>query len=183
MSRKRVVALASALVATVLIGAGIAPSIAQETPLPIAAEFLTGRAVFPDDVDMRFVIEVGDEEADDDGGQDRDEDEQVVRVDDPTHTVTGRFTVQPGAQFPWHTHEGPVIVNVVEGTLVYVSAETCEHRSYAAGTAFVDPGHGHAHSAFNPGDGVTVFVATFLEAPGGTDPLLIPADPPEGCVL
>lgn len=181
MSRKRVVAFTAALAVVVLIGAGIAPSIAQETPPPIAAEFLTGRAEFPDDVDLKIEIEPGGEEEDDDeGGPDRDE---VVRVDDPTHTVTGRFTVQPGAQFPWHTHAGPVIVNVVEGTLVYVAAEDCEHRSYPAGTAFVDSGHGHVHSAFNPGEEETIFVATFLEAPGGTEPLLIPADPPEGCVL
>jgi quercetin dioxygenase-like cupin family protein len=181
MSKKRVAVLSAALVAAGLIGAGVVPSIAQEPPLPIAAEILTGRAVFPDDVDLKIEIEPGGDGEDNDGDNDRGE--VVVKVDDPTHTVVGRFTVQPGAQFPWHTHAGPVVVNVVEGTLVYVSADDCSHRSYPAGTAFVDPGHGHVHSAFNPGSGVTVFVATFFEAPGGTEPLLIPAEAPEDCVL
>jgi hypothetical protein len=50
---------------------------------------------------------------------------------------------------------------------------------YPAGTAFVDPGHGHVHSAFNQ---ETEFVATFFEAPE-QGPLLIPAEAPEDCDL
>jgi hypothetical protein len=45
------------------------------------------------------------------------------------------------------------------------------------GTAFVDTGHGHVHSAYNPTDGVTVIVATFFESPAEGS-LLIPADTP-----
>jgi quercetin dioxygenase-like cupin family protein len=86
--------------------------------------------------------------------------------------------VQPGAQVPWHSHRGPVIVNVVSGELTYRAADDCVDRKYPAGTAFVDPGHGHVHTAFNATSGVTVFVATFFSAPA-TGPLLIPASP--GC--
>jgi hypothetical protein len=32
-----------------------------------------------------------------------------------------------------------------------------------AGAAFIDPSHGHIHTAFNPTDGETVVVASFLE--------------------
>jgi quercetin dioxygenase-like cupin family protein len=167
MNRRRGIALAVALSGVGLILASVAPSSAQEPPPPIASEFLTGRAVFPDDVDFKFKLDAG----------------VVIKVDDPSRTVVGRFTVQPGAQFPWHTHAGPVVVNVVQGTLVYVPADTCDHREYPAGTAFVDPGHGHVHTAFNPSaTEVTVFVATFFEAPE-TGSLLIPADAPAGCVL
>jgi quercetin dioxygenase-like cupin family protein len=105
-----------------------------------------------------------------------------VNAADPSRTVVGRFTVQPGAQFPWHTHRGPVIVNVVEGELVYVAADDCVDRAYPAGTAFVDPGHGHVHTAFNATDDVTVFVATFFEAPEA-GPLLIPAETPADCQI
>jgi quercetin dioxygenase-like cupin family protein len=87
--------------------------------------------------------------------------------------------VQPDVEFPWHSHPGPVIVNVTKGELVYVPAEDCSRRSYPAGTAFVDPGHGHVHSAFNQ---ETEFVATFFEAPE-QGPLLIPAEAPEDCDL
>jgi quercetin dioxygenase-like cupin family protein len=169
MSRSRVV-LTAALIGVLLIGTNILPSAAQEPPPPIATEFLTGRAVFTDDVDLKIKIKL-------DGGTTR-----VVNAKDPSRTVMARFTVQPGAQFPWHSHRGPVVVNVVAGELVYVDAADCVEREYPAGTAFVDPGHGHVHSAFNPTDDVTVFVATFFEAPE-EGPLLIPAEAPADCPL
>ena len=80
-----------------------------------------------------------------------------------SNIAVARFTVQPGAQFPWHSHPGPVIVTVTQGELVYVMADGCSENSYAAGTAFVDPGRGMVHSAYNPTDGETVIVATFTE--------------------
>jgi quercetin dioxygenase-like cupin family protein len=170
MTRKRIIGLAAVVAAVGLIAGGVLPSAAQETPLPIATEFLTGRAVFTDDVDLLLKVKR------EDGSKD------VVQVKDPSRTVVARFTVQPEAEFPWHTHAGPVIVNVVQGTLVYVRADDCAHIGYPAGTAFVDPGHGHVHSAFNPGPGETIFVATFFEAPE-TGSLLIPAEAPADCVL
>ena len=169
MSRKRGAALAAALViAVLLIGASVMPSGAQPAPPPIATEFLSDRAVFTDDVDLKLKIKLDGQAT------------TVVHAKDPSRTVVARFSVQPGAQFPWHTHRGPVIVNVVEGELVYVAADDCVERAYPAGTAFVDPGHGHVHTAFNPTDDVTVFVATFFEAPAEGS-LLIPAEAPADC--
>jgi quercetin dioxygenase-like cupin family protein len=170
MSRKRGAALAVALIGVLLIGANVLTSTAQPPPPPIASEFLTGRAVFTDDVDLKLKIQLDGKAT------------QVVNAADPSRTVVGRFTVQPGAQFPWHTHRGPVIVNVVEGELVYVAADDCVDRAYPAGTAFVDPGHCHVHTAFNATDDVTVFVATFFEAPEA-GPLLIPAETPADCQI
>ena len=145
----------------------VIPSAALDPPPPpIAAEPLTARSVFPDEVDMKFKLKHPG------GGT------MVINVDDPSRTVDVKYTVQPGAQFPWHSHYGPVIVNIVSGSLTYVPAGTCEERTYSAGESFVDAGHGHVHTAFNPGSAPTVFIATFFEAPE-TGPLLIPADP--GC--
>jgi quercetin dioxygenase-like cupin family protein len=163
MARKGVLAMTAASIATVLVIGGMLPSAAQEVPPPIATEFLTDRAVFTDDVE--FLIRNKREGA-----------TGVVRVDDPSRTVVARFTVQAGAEFPWHSHAGPVIVNVTQGTLTYVEAADCDATEYPAGTAFVDPGHGHVHSAFNPTGGETVLVATFFEAPE-VGPLLILAEP------
>jgi len=150
----------------------VVPSAAVDPPPPIAAETLTARAVFPDQIGMKLKLELHD------GGT------TVVKVLDASRTVDVRYTVQPGARFPWHTHYGPVVVNIISGSLTYVvgmrhgNATMCEEKPYSAGQAFVDPGHGHVHSAYNPGTEPTVFVATFFEAPE-TGALLIPADP--GC--
>jgi quercetin dioxygenase-like cupin family protein len=154
------------LIAVLVLVLNVLPSSAQAPPPPIATEFLTGRAVFTDDVRLKAKIKL-------DGRKTR-----VVTVRDASRTVVARFTVQPGAQFPWHSHRGPVVVNVVSGELTYVAADDCVEREYPAGTAFVDPGRGHVHTAFNGTNGVTVFVATFFSAPA-EGPLLIPASP--GC--
>jgi quercetin dioxygenase-like cupin family protein len=164
MTRKRLAAIAGiASIAVLVLVLTALPSAAQTPPPPIAAELLTDRAVFPDDVTLKVKVKT-------DGGT------KVVKARDPSRTVTGRFTVQPGAQFPWHTHTGPVVVNIVSGELTYIDAENCAGTTYPAGTAFFDLGHGHVHSAFNGGDEPTVFVATFFEVPA-EGPLLIPAEP------
>jgi quercetin dioxygenase-like cupin family protein len=169
MSPKQAAALGAALIAVLLTSANVPQSAAQEQPPPIATEFLTPRAVFTDDIDLKIKRNLGKQT-------------EVANAEDPSRTVVARFTVQPGAQFPWHSHAGSVIVNVVEGALVYVGADDCVEHEYPAGTAFVDLGHGDVHTAFNATDGVTVLVATFFEAPA-TGSLLIPAEAPENCAI
>lgn len=162
MSRKRGTLAVVVLGAMLLVGVYVVPSAAQQPPPPIATEFLTGRAVFPDDIDLKIKVKY-------------DRATNVVNLEDPSRTVVARFTVQPGARFPWHSHAGPVVVNIVQGELVYIEAEGCVEHRYPAGTAFVDPGN-HVHSAVNRGNEPTVFVATFFGTPA-SGPLVIPADP------
>lgn len=131
----------------------VLPSLAQEPPPPIAVEVLSSRAQFTDSVSMQIRYKHHGHRM------------NVLNLKNASRTVVARFTVQPGAQFPWHTHPGAVIVNVTQGELVYVQAHDCSERSYPAGTAFVDPGHPHVHTAYNPTGGVTVLVATFLGFP------------------
>jgi quercetin dioxygenase-like cupin family protein len=83
-------------IAVPLIGANVLPSATQQpTPPPIATAFLTSGAVFTDAVDAKFKIKRHAEGA------------TVVKSDGASRTVVARFTVQPEAQFPWHTHAGP----------------------------------------------------------------------------
>jgi quercetin dioxygenase-like cupin family protein len=171
MRSKRGAALAAAaLIAVVVIGASVVPSTAQQPPPPIDVVPLTSRADFTDDVDLKLKNKL-------DGTA-----TEVVNAKDPSLTVTARITVQPGAQFPWHTHPGPVIVNVAQGELVYVAADDCVERPYPVGTAFIDAGGDHVHTAFNPTDGETVLVATFFGAPE-EGLLTIPADAPADCEI
>jgi quercetin dioxygenase-like cupin family protein len=160
-------AAVTAAVAAVIAGAVyVLPAAAQAPPPPIVAEALTPRSVLVDDIGLKFKIKL-------DGGP-----TQVVDTKDPSRTVVVRYTVQPGAQFPWHSHAGPVVVNIVSGALTYVGADECVQRTYTEGQAFVDAGEGHVHTAFNPTATATVLVATFFGAPA-EGALLIPAAP--GC--
>ena len=121
---------ASALAVTVASTALGGPLLAQEPPSPIAVEVLTPRGEFTDDIDARFKITL-------DGRRNR---ATTINMRDPSRTVVAKITVQPGAHFPWHTHAGPVVVNVAEGSLYYVRADDCIQRPYESGTVFIDPG-------------------------------------------
>lgn len=145
----------------------VMPTLAQ---LPIEVQPLTGRAAFTDDVDLKFKVKL------DGHGTD------VINFADPSLTQVVMFTVQPGAMFPWHSHEGSVVVNVTSGELVYVAAMDCVERHYGTNEAFFDPGHGHVHTAFNPGTVPTVLVATFYGL-SATGPLSTPVTPPSDCVV
>ncbi len=100
------------------------------------------------------------------------------------------ITLQPGAQFPWHTHPGPALVAVIEGdddgAFVFTYADDCVDRPYEVGEAFVDLGQ-DVHMAHNPSEtDETVVIATFLAAPDpdGDDPrLTVPVPAPEGAAL
>ena len=124
-----------------------------DPPPPIAAEPLTQRSVFPDEIDMKFKLKLH-------GGRHHGQGQGSV--------PNGRRQVHGAAGRPVPLAQPPraVIVNIVSGSLTYIPADTCHERTYSAGQSFVDPGHGHVHSAINRGTEPMVFVATFFEAPG-----------------
>jgi len=162
MTRNRLAGDVVLVIAALALVLQVMPSAAQ---VPIAIEPLTPRSVFTDDVDLKLKVK--------EGHQHR----TVVSNDkDPSRTFTARITLQPGAKFPWHSHPGPVIVNVAAGELTYQGTESCTELVYPAGTAFVDAGFGHVHTAWNSSDAATVLVATFFSAPAEGD-LLIPDEP------
>jgi quercetin dioxygenase-like cupin family protein len=167
---KRMYVLAAAIVA-VSAGAAGAARVSAQTPAPppIAVVPLSPRGSLGDDVEIQFRVKL------DGAGT------NVINLDGPMRIVTAEVIVQPGAQFPWHIHPGPVIVSVTSGELVYVQASDCIPRSYPSGDIFVDPGNA-VHTAFNPTDVVTRLVATFFDVPE-SGPLTIPVDAPADCQI
>jgi hypothetical protein len=139
-------------------------------PAPIAVEMLTARHEFTDDIAVQVRVRP-------DGRPTK-----VVNIKDASNIAVLRFTVQPGVRFPWHSHPGLVLVTITQGDLVFVYADDCIQRPYPQGTAFVDPGFGNVHYAFNPTGEPTVLVATFLGVPT-TGPLTIPVDAAESTAL
>ena len=158
LRRRAAVAGAGFVLALALAAVTVLPSLATQH---ITVDILTPRSVFTDVVDIQVRNKL-------DGAA-----TSVANMADPSRTVVARITVQGKGQFPWHTHPGPVIVNIAEGELVYVQANDCVERSYPVGTAFVDPGRGNVHTAYNPLDTPLVLVATFFEVPPAPAPLTI----------
>jgi quercetin dioxygenase-like cupin family protein len=146
--------------------------VADAHPLPpIASEPLTQRHQFTDDVAVQVRIKPD--------GRSR----EIVNISDASRMAVVRFTIQPGVRFPWHTHPGLVMVAVTQGELVFVYGDDCVQRRYPAGTAFVDPGFGNIHYAFNPTGGELVIVATFLGVPSAPAALTNPVAPAIGEAL
>lgn len=171
--KKQAIALTVGLASLGITGGALLPSAAEELPPPIVVEPLTSRSSFTDDIEMQLRVNLDDRRT------------NVVNMRRPSRTVVARITAQPGAQFPWHTHPGPVLVTVVEGELTYVNADDCVERVYPEGTSFVDPGRGNVHTAFNSTPGqVTELIAVFFEAPAaGPLTLTDGINPPEDCVV
>jgi quercetin dioxygenase-like cupin family protein len=96
----------------------------------------------------------------------------VANAPDAGEVVVQEVTIAPGGTTGWHSHPGPVVVVVKQGTLTYIRADggVCSSTPYAAGTAFVDPGQGHAHTAFNLGSENLVLMATYFDVPVGGSP-------------
>jgi quercetin dioxygenase-like cupin family protein len=88
----------------------------------------------------------------------------------------------PNEATGWHTHPGPVLVEVVRGSITYEDTGgqgKCRRRTYVAGEGFFDPGFGHVHRAIAGADGVDFYPVYVL--PPGSETHLIPASAPEAC--
>ena len=97
--------------------------------------------------------------------------------------IVQEITIAPDGTTGWHSHPGPVVVVVKAGALTYVREEqgVCLETVYPAGTAFVDPGQGHVHNAFNRGTENLVLYATYFDVPAATSPRIDEPAVPTAC--
>jgi hypothetical protein len=59
--------------------------------------------------------------------------------------VVRTFDYAPASTTGWHTHPGPVFINVISGTVTFYELDdpTCTPKVVTAGQGYVDTGHGH----------------------------------------
>jgi quercetin dioxygenase-like cupin family protein len=57
-------------------------------------------------------------------------------------------TIQPGGQSGWHTHPGPSLITVTEGTVTVYESD-CVATTYSVGESFTDIGCGDIHNIVN----------------------------------
>jgi quercetin dioxygenase-like cupin family protein len=72
-----------------------------------------------------------------------------------------KHTFQPGGQTGWHSHSGPSLITVIQGTLT-VYTDDCTFETYSAGQSFTDLGCGDIHNAVNEGNTEAIDVAVQL---------------------
>jgi quercetin dioxygenase-like cupin family protein len=150
----RLSAAAAALLLMGVAGTALGTPASGVLSAPILA-----RGDFTDPVDVKFKIGT-------------DQGIVVSNAPDAGEVVVQQITIAPGGTTGWHSHPGPVVVVVKAGALTFVEVEQgiCTERTYRAGSAFVDQGQGHAHSAFNRGTENLELIATYFDVPVGGSP-------------
>jgi quercetin dioxygenase-like cupin family protein len=99
----------------------------------------------------------------------------------PSDFIVQELVFAPGGHTGWHTHPGPALAIVKEGTFTLYSGDDrkCRPHRYGPGQAFVDEGGGHVHIGRNETDQPVRVLVTFI-IPEGTEPR-IDADAPGNC--
>ncbi len=74
-----------------------------------------------------------------------------------------------GAQSGWHSHPGPVLIQVVSGTMTFYESDdpTCTPIVRTAGQGYLDLGD-HAHIARNETTSASQNIVTYFAPPGAT---------------
>jgi len=94
--------------------------------------------------------------------------------------ATQTITFPPGAYSGWHSHPGPVFINVKEGTVTFYEHD-CSVKVVTAGEGFLDVGD-HPHFARNEGTVQAVNVVTYF-IPPNTTTLRIDEPQPLTCAI
>jgi quercetin dioxygenase-like cupin family protein len=86
--------------------------------------------------------------------------------------------LDPGGTTGWHSHPGPALVVVKDGTITLYDGDDrrCRPHRYGPGQAFVDEGGGHVHIARNETRHPVQVLVTFI-IPKGTEPFIDAPDP------
>jgi hypothetical protein len=92
------------------------------------------------------------------------------------------ITFPPGSASGWHTHPGPVFIQVMSGTMTFYQSDdpTCSAQVRTAGEGFLDLGE-HPHIAVNQTTETAVNVVTYFAPPGLVGPLKFMATEPPNC--
>jgi quercetin dioxygenase-like cupin family protein len=99
----------------------------------------------------------------------------------PSDFIVLALVVGPGGDTGWHTHPGPALVIIKEGTFTLYDGDDrkCRPHRYGPGEAFVDEGGGHVHIGRNETRKPVKLLVTFI-APRGAAPST-DADDPGNC--
>jgi hypothetical protein len=93
--------------------------------------------------------------------------EVEVEAEPALDVAVQQIVFQPGGQSGWHSHPGPVFIQVVSGTMTFYESDdpTCTPIVRSAGQGFLDVGE-HAHIARNETGSTATNVVTYLAPPG-----------------
>jgi quercetin dioxygenase-like cupin family protein len=97
----------------------------------------------------------------------------------PSEFVVQDIVVAPGGHTGWHSHPGPALAIVKEGTFTLYDGDDrkCRPHRYRAGQAFVDEGGGHVHIGRNETTQPVKLLVTYILPEGSTTPRIDAPNP------
>ena len=148
--------LIAAAVAALAIPAGVAAATPPQDPPPSPTPTPIGRGTFSEQV--------------------RVHPSNIKAKIKPSDFVVLSLHFAPGASTGWHTHPGPAMVVVQEGTFTLYNADDrkCRPHNYGPGQAFVDRGGGNVHIGRNETDQAVRVVVTFAIPVGAAPTTSVP---------
>ena len=154
MRRNLNFAVIAAVVATVLVAGG-----AMATAGSGVSATLLARSAFIDNVDLKVTVQT-------DGAT------KVAKVRSGD-VVEQHIIIGPGGNTGWHTHPGPSLVIVTQGTVAVYDGDdpTCTPHLYTAGTSnnsFLDIGGGDVHMIRDESGAPAQTIAVQLVPSGST---------------
>jgi quercetin dioxygenase-like cupin family protein len=160
-----VAALLTVLLIAALAAAALSAIAGDDEPV-VTPAFLIGDSTsgneFPDDFRAQYRLQFGEA----DSGEMGMRKNHVSNVHDASEVRMLSLDFDPGAEVPWHTHPGPLVIGIAEGALTVTWSSDCEPRTYEAGEAFVDLGQ-EPHMAENLTDENTLVYIMGIGIPDG----------------
>lgn len=119
-----------------------------------SASTLLGRATFSQDANFKVKRITGDWHVE-------------VKAHRELDVAVQQIVFQPGSYSGWHSHPGPVFIQVVSGTMTFYESDdpNCTPIVRSAGQGFLDVGE-HAHIARNETGSTATNIVTYLAPPG-----------------
>jgi quercetin dioxygenase-like cupin family protein len=99
--------------------------------------------------------------------------DELIRTRGASDLYVQQNTWKPGGSTGWHTHPGPSLIVVTQGSITAYEGDdhSCTPHVYTAGTAhnsLVDPGDGHVHVIRNETSADAQTIAVQLVPAGAT---------------
>jgi quercetin dioxygenase-like cupin family protein len=155
-SRKAIVLASAGTTVALAAGVALATPPSGETPTPLAR----GALIAPANVNAKVT-----------GGRVR------IKTHGALDALMLQITLAPGGSGGWHSHAGPLITIVKQGTLTILDAK-CKTHQISAGQAAISPGS--TDKDVNQGTTPVTFDVTFLIPHGVASPR-IDQPAPAGC--
>lgn len=96
-----------------------------------------------------------------------------TRVRGDSDLYVTKHTFDPGGQTGWHSHPGPSLITVIQGTLT-IYHDDCTSETFTAGQSFTDLGCGDIHNAVNEGATPAIDVAVQIVPQGAPRRIDVP---------